>query len=148
MTYQEKNITVFLMNNILIFGYYLTNVVRMVQENSFNSLNIFSLWGAVIVLMIIITIISVIVTQIVFAIIHQIKTNEEPTFIEDERDKLIELRGTRNAYGVFSLGVFAAMLSLVLGQPSLVMFNLLIASSFASEIFGNISRLYFYRRGF
>lgn len=148
MTYQEKNTTVFLMNGILIFGYYVINVYQLVQENRFIPINVFSLWASVIVLGIIVTIIGVIVTQILFSIIHTIKTREEPTFVEDERDKLIELRGSKNSYNIFSIGVLISMVSLILGKPPLVMFNMLVISAFTADMFGNLSRLYLYRRGF
>lgn len=148
MTYQQKNITVFLMNSILIFGYYMIHVVPMLQESALNSTAIFSLWATVIVLGIIATIIAIITTQILFGIIHRIKTGEDPTFVEDERDKLIELKGTKNAYTVFSTGVFISMITLVFGTEPLVMFNFLIVASFTGDIFGHLSRLYLYRRGF
>lgn len=148
MSYREKNIIVYLMNYVLILGYYLIKVNPMIQENRLEGTALFSLWATVIVISIIATIIAIIMTQIVFGIIHRIKTNEDPTFVEDERDNLIELKGTRNTYVLYSTGVLISMLSMVFGKDPLVMFNLLIVSSFTAEIFGHVSRLYFYRRGF
>jgi hypothetical protein len=40
------------------------------------------------------------------------------------------------------------MLTMVLGQPPLVMFNLLIFSGLTAQIFADLSRLLIYRRGF
>ena len=66
---------------------------------------------------------------------------------EDERDKLIKLKGTSVAYWVTGFGVFISMLTLVMGQPALVMFSALIFFCLFSEIVADVSRLIFYRRG-
>jgi hypothetical protein len=105
----------------------------------------------VIVLGIVVTIISIILSHIAFAIVQSIQTGgEEPKIddIEDERDKLIDLRGTRVAYIASSIGVFLAMLSFVFRQEALLMFTLLILSRLVAQILGHISRPYLYRRGF
>jgi hypothetical protein len=151
MSFKEKNITVSLATSTLILGYFIIRVFQMVQNESFTSTNVFRLWGIVIVLMIVTTILGTILTHIVSAIIEVIRTGEEDPKIEDfedERDQLIELRGTKITYIVFSLGVLLSMLAFVFGQPPLVMFSLLIFSGSMSQVIGDISRLVLYRRGF
>ena len=150
MSFQEKNITVSLVNFILILGVYLIRVFQMIQGGSFNSTNVFRLWGIVIVLAILVTIFATILTHIVSGIIQAIKTKEEPNIedIADERDQLIDLRGTKVTYFVTSIGGFLSMLTFVIGQPPLVMFTLLIFFGVVAQIIGDISRLYLYRRGF
>ena len=93
------------------------------------STKVFRLWGIVIVLTILGRLSATIFTHIFAAIVEAIKTGEEDPKIEDiedERDKLIDLRGTKIAYIVSSIGVFLSMLAFVFGQPPLVMFSLLI----------------------
>ena len=151
MSYQEKNITVSLVNFTLILGFYLIRVLQMVQGGSFNSTNVFRLWGIIIVLAVVVTIFATILTHIVSAIIHAIKTGEEKPDIEDiedERDQLIDLRGTKITYIASSIGVFLSMLTYALGQPPLVMFTLLVFFGLLAQVIGDISRLYLYRRGF
>jgi len=151
MSFQQKNITVSLVNFSLILGFYLFRVFQMVQGGSFTSTNVFRLWGIVIALAIGVTIFATILTHILSAIIQAIKTGEENPKIEDfedERDRLIDLRGTKVTYFVSSIGVFLAMLTFVLGQPPLVMFTLLIFFGVVAQILGDISRLVLYRRGF
>lgn len=151
MSFQEKNITVSLVNFTLILGFYLIRVFQMIQGGSFNSTNVFRLWGIVIALAVVVTIVGTILTHIVSAIIQAIKTGEEDPKIEDfedERDKLIDLRGTQATYTASSLGVLIAMLTFALGQPPLVMFSLLIFFGLLAQIIGDISRLALYRRGF
>jgi hypothetical protein len=151
MSFQEKNITVSLVSFILIMAVYLIRLFQMIQAGSFNSTNVFRLWGIVIILAVVVTILATILTHIVSAIIQAIKTGEEKPEIEDikdERDQLIDLRGTKVTYTVSSIGVFLSMLTFVFGQPPLVMFSLLIFFGVLAQIIGDISRLYLYRRGF
>src|SRR6266542_2277620 len=120
MSFQEKNITVSLVNFTLILGFYSIRVLQLLRGGSFDSTNIFRLWGIIIVLAVVVTIFATILTHIVSAIIHAIKTGEEKPDIEDiedERDKLIDLRGTKTTYLVASIGSFLSMLTFVLGQP-------------------------------
>ena len=151
MSYQEKNTSVSLVTFTLILGYYLISLFQLVQEGEFNDTNVFRLWVITIVLAIIATIVMTILTHIASATIQAIKTGgEEPEIedIADERDKLIDLRGTKVTYLVSSIGVFLSMLTFVFGQPPLVMFSLLILFGIVAQIIGDISRLYLYRRGF
>jgi uncharacterized membrane protein len=149
MSYQEKTVLVSLFSYLLVWGYYLINVFQMYQAGSLNSAKVFSLWGTVIVLIIVITIVANILTQIVSAIIYAILTRSDKTerMVEDERDKLIGLKGTQVSYIVFSVGVLIAMISFVANQPPLVMFNLLIFASITAEVVGSLTQLILYRRG-
>jgi hypothetical protein len=151
MSFQEKNITVSLINFTLILGFFLIRVLQMIRNESFISTNVFRLWGIIIVLAVVLTILATILTHIVSAIIEAIKTGkEDPEIedIEDERDRLIDLRGTKVTYFVSSIGVLLSMLTFALGQPPLVMFTLLIFFGVVAQIIGDISRLVLYRRGF
>jgi hypothetical protein len=151
MSFQQKNITVSLVNYSLILGFLLIRVFQMIQGGSFNSTNVFRLWGIVIALAVVVTIFATILTHIFSAIIQAIKTGEKNPKIEDfedERDRLIDLKGTRVTYLVSSFGSLLSMLTFVLGQSPLVMFTLLIFFGVLAQIVGDASRLYLYRRGF
>lgn len=150
MSYQEKNITVSLVSHLLIVSYYLVNLFQMYQAGGLVSARVFSLWAIVIVAAIIVTIIGSILTNILLSIVHAIKTRseKEERFIEDERDQLIGLKGSKVSYIAFSIGVLVAMLTFALGQSPLVMFSLLILSSILAEIIGDVSQLYLYQKGF
>ena len=150
MSYQEKNITVSFVSHLLIVAYYLVNLFQMFQEGGLVSTRLFSLWAIVIIAAIIVNIIGGILTNIVLSIVHAIKTRspEKERSIADERDRLIELKGVKASYITFSIGVLLSMLTFVFGQPPLVMFSLLVFFSIAAELIGDVSQLYFYRRGF
>ena len=149
MSYHEKNSAMSLTTMLLLFGYYVLNMIQMVQHDALSPTGIFSLWLTVSVLGIIIHILTNIISYIAFHILRAVTTNEieeEPTFA-DERDRLIALKGTRNSYAVFSIGAFIAMMTLVLGMSPLVMFVLLIFAALTAQVVGDISRLYLYRKG-
>ncbi len=150
MSFQEKNITVSLVNFSLILVFYLIRLLQMIQNGSFNSTNVFRLWAIIIVAAIVVTIAATILTHLVSAIIQAIQTQAEPVIedIADERDKFIDLKGTKVTYFVSSIGSFLAMLTFVFGQPPLIMFTLLVFFGVVAQIVGDIARLSFYRRGF
>ena len=149
MSNRENSITVSLVSTLIILSYYLVNWLQMYQDVGLDSAQVFRLWAIVIIAAIVLNILGNIITNIVINILHAIKTNsnEEVRLIEDERDKLIELKGVKVTYITFSIGVFLAMLTFVFGQPPLVMFSLIIFFSLLGEIVGDLSQLYLYRRG-
>lgn len=149
MSYQEKNITVSFVSFLFILGYYLLNLLRMQQQGGLSPEWLFRLWAVVIVGGILVNIFSSILTNIVLSILHAIKTGlkEEESFLEDERDQLISLKGNRVSYIAFSIGVLLAMLTFAFGQPPLVMFSLLILSGLVAEILGDLAQIYLYRKG-
>ena len=108
MSYQQKNITASLVSTTLIMGFFIIRLFQLIQTESFISENVFRLWGIVIALTIVVTIAGTILTHILSAIIQAIKTGEEDPQIEDiedERDKLIDLKGTKITHIVSSIGV-------------------------------------------
>jgi hypothetical protein len=150
MSFKQKNITVTFVNFSLILVFFLFRVFQMVQNDSFTSENVFRLWGIIIILAVVVSIGATILTIIVSAVIDAIRTGkEEPEIdaLEDERDKLIDLRGTKITNLVSSIGSLIAMLTFVLGQPPLVMFTLLIFFGVLAQVVGDISRLVLYQRG-
>jgi hypothetical protein len=150
MSFQEKNISASLSTFTLILVFYLFRISQMVQAESFNSANLFRLWGIIAVLAVVGTILISIFAHIAGGIVHKIRTNEDPQIedIQDERDQLIDLKGTRVAHTFSSLGVAASMLTFVFGQPPLVMFATLIFFGILAQIVSDIWRLNLYRKGF
>jgi hypothetical protein len=149
MSARKTSITVSLVSTLLILVYYLFNIFPMFQQNDLNSEGVFRIAGIVIIASIVLNIAGNILTNIVINIMHAIQTQSEKEvrLIEDERDKLIGLKGAQVSYVAFSLGVLIAMLTFVFGQPPLVMFGLIIIFSLLAEIFGDLAQFNFYNRG-
>jgi hypothetical protein len=151
MTYKEKNVVASLICFSLILVVVFTSLIGMVRTDTLTSDNVFGLWVTVIVLAVVAIILLTIATHIVGAIIEAIRTRSDDPKIddtEDERDRLIDLRGTRATYFVTSTGGFLAMLTYVVGFSPLVMFSLLILFGVLGQVLGDIYRLILYRRGF
>lgn len=150
MSFQEKNIAVSLSTFTLILGFYLLRIFQMIRGESFNSTNVFRLWGIIILLAVIGTILLTIFTHIASGIVHKVRTNEDPHIedIQDERDVLIDLQGIRVAYTFSSIGVALSMLTFVFGHPPLVMFSFLVFFGVLAQIVADIWRLVLYRKGF
>lgn len=106
MSYQEKKHIVSLFSSILIFGSYCFYVYLRYHDAVMEGTELFRFWGAVILILIPVTIVAKIIIEIIFVIINRIATNEAAPAFADELDKQIELRAMRFSYLVFVL-VFA-----------------------------------------
>lgn len=147
MSYQEKKSIVSMFSSAIIFGAYCWYVFLKYEQELFGSDMSFRYWGAVILILIPISMAARIVVFILFIIINRLATKEiEPSF-EDELDKLIESKATRVSHYVFIVGFILAMGALVLGQPPSLMFILLFFSGFVSEAAGISTQFYLYRKG-
>jgi drug/metabolite transporter (DMT)-like permease len=149
MSYEEKNITVSLVSQSLIAGYYVINWFQIYQAGELTANRLFALWAIVIAANITVTIIASILTNILLTIVEAIQSRkyEEPQFIADERDELIGLKGVRLSYFVFSIGVLISMLVFAFGHPPLIMVSLIIFFGVMAQIAGDLLRIYLYRRG-
>ena len=148
MSYQEKSTIVNIISTLLVSAFFWVYILQRYQAENPELMAIFKFWGTAFVTLIVLSIVANIIITIIFTIINTIVTKEEedPLFV-DERDKLVELKGTRNACYLFSGGVVFAMVTLTLDIHPSMMFIILILSGMVGDIFGNMTRLYFYRRG-
>lgn len=147
MTYQEKKSIVSLISAILIFGSYCLYMYPRYPGGGLESTETFRYWGSFVLNLTLFSIVAHIMISIIFNIVFRITTSEkEPTFA-DELDKLIDLKATRNSFFVFIVGFLLAMGSLIIYQPSQVMFIILITSGFISDVTGSVTKFYHYRRG-
>lgn len=150
MSYQEKNITVSLVSHLLIAVYYVVNLIPMIQTGDLIAEKLYGLWVIAIVVNIITNIVASILTNIVLTIVEAIQSRkyEEPRFIADERDKLIELKGIQISYVTFSIGVLISALAYLSGQHPFLMISGIVFSGILAEIVGDISQISLYRKGF
>ena len=147
MTYQEKKSIVSLISAIFIFISFCLYMYPQYPEGGLDSSATFRYWGFFVLILTVVSIVAHIIISIIFNILFRITTREkEPTFA-DELDKLIDLKANRNSFFVFIIGFVIAMGSLIIDQRSQIMFIILIASGFISDVVGSLSKLYYYRRG-
>lgn len=149
MSYQEKNITVSLVSHLFILTYYLANLFPIIQAGEWVANELYALWAIVIGATILVNIIGSILTNILLTIVEAIRSQkyEDPRFITDERDNLIELKGSRVSYITYSLGVLVSIFAFIFGQPPLMMISLIFVFGIVAEIAGDIAQITLYRRG-
>lgn len=147
MSFQERKTLMYVFSTFLIFGLYCLYVVQNEPFGMLDQAEPFRFWGMFVVILIPVTMVAKIVLHIVFSIMDRMVTQEaEPSFA-DELDKLIELKATRVSHLTFTLGFVLAMATAAMGMSMNMMFIILIGAGFLSEVTGQLSQLYYYRRG-
>lgn len=148
MSFQEKRALVSGVSTILINVLYAREMSARYPTSGDYSPEVFQFWGMYLLLLIGVTIVAYIIIHIIFVILNTIATREEEPNIVDERDKLIDLKATRNSLYVFQIGFLLAMVALVAGAAPSLMFVILIGAGVVSSLVSDISQFYFYRRGY
>ena len=147
MSYQEKQNIVNIFSGLLITIVYAFIVYQRHLQGRFDLTVDFNKWGVIFLVFIGVSIIVRIIIQIIFHIINAIATREEKTPVEDERDKLIKLKATRNSYYAFTSGFVLSVMGLALGMPVYGIFIAFVGFGLISEIIDNGSQIYYYRKG-
>ena len=147
MTTQQKRPIVFLVIDIITFlSYYI--MLMSAHEKMIISAGELPFWGASILLLAPILIVSRIVFYLLYSIINtSISKKREEKFLIDEFGKIIRLRATRNFNNTFLIGFIITMGFLVGGISISVMFKFLFFSIFTAFVVQNISEFYYTRRG-
>lgn len=71
----------------------------------------------------------------------------EATMVEDEMDKLIELKSGTIGFAVVGVGFVAGLITLLFSYPPSVMLNILYLSFGVGSIAGGAMSIYYYRKG-
>lgn len=145
---KEKMIVLAIISTIAIFAAYAFYIYYIYISVNPSLISDFRFLSKAVLMLIPVTIVAQLIVHIIFAIINKIVTNEEISSFNDERDKLIELKAIRISHWTFILGFFTAMGSQAIGMQSWVMFFILILSGFLAAIASELTKLYFYRKGF
>jgi hypothetical protein len=138
LSFREKSVGISLVATIVIFGYYFANVIEGFASDDLDQADLFWLFVSVVVMMI--------VVEVVLHIVLVIGAGQEYVDITDERDRIIELKATRNAYFLLTAGVIASFFGLLLATEPLLMANILLGFLVGDELLKFASQLYYYRR--
>ncbi len=147
MSYREKENVVNILSGLLITALYGWIVYQRHLDGRIDLTEDFKTWGIVFLIFMGVSVVSRIVIYIIFHIINAIATREHDIPVEDERDKLIQLKATRNSHYMFAFGFMASFIGLAFGMPVYWIFIIFIISGLASEIMDNGSQIYYYRKG-
>jgi len=167
MSYQEKKTLVTITSGAVLFVAYILLILPQYKlgENSED----LRFWASTILSFIGISIIINIVIQIAFHILFSVSIAFDETvkevaqekvadekqidrkikleMVEDERDKMIELKSIRVGYYFTGIGVIIALFSLVLNYSPAVMLNILFLSYLVGSLIEGLTQLYYYRKG-
>jgi hypothetical protein len=164
MSYQEKRIIVSIITGALVLASYCIHAIGKFQSGTIDSGDM-KFWAGTILIFIGIGIAATIVTQIAFHILLSVsiavkekmrneKCNQQEIdhtiqtdMVEDEMDKLINLKSIRISFTVAGIGFIAALISLVLNYTPAVMLNIMFISFSAGSLLEGFTQLYFYRKG-
>ena len=151
----------------MILTAYIIYGISKYLELGVNLLNDLRFWATAMLTTIGGSIIVVILIQIIFHIIlavgnevskeiakaakhggkKEIYEEVEIEEFEDEMDKLISLKSTRNSFIVCGVGFVISLISLCLKMPPAVMLNIVFISFNLGSLLESFSQLYFYRKG-
>ncbi len=98
MSYQEVKNYVSLISTLCIFGGYSTYVFLNNRDDIWHSTASLSFWGAVVLILIPVSIVAKKVVTTLFIIIYRSVTKEQEPSFADELDKLIGLKASRVSY--------------------------------------------------
>jgi hypothetical protein len=164
MSYQEKRSIVSILSGIALLAAYCFYTIGKYQKGLVAPGDL-KFWATNILIFIGIGIVAFIIIQIVFHIMLSIsiavsKTVKEGNYddkeiekaikidmIEDEMDKLIELKSLRFGFGVAGFGFIAGLFALILNYSAVVMLNILFISFSIGSILEGFVKIFYYRRG-
>lgn len=136
-----------MLSTVMVMGIYYWSVFERFNSQVMTTDEQLQFWSKAILIAIPISILTKIIVMIAYVIINYIITSEKMAGFEDERDKLIELKSTRNSYLIFGMGFVMSLVVLAFGYPPKYMFISLILAGIASEVFDNLSKFYYHRKG-
>lgn len=147
MTYQEKKNIVNIISSLLITLTYAWVVYQRHLSGHINLAEDYSSWGLIFIIFIVVSVVARIIIYINFHIINTIATRDEDIPVTDERDKLIALKGSRNAYITFMGGFTTAIFLLTFGLTPVFLIIAFFACGLLADVVDNFSQMYYYRKG-
>jgi hypothetical protein len=137
MSFQEKSLWLMFVGLVAVFGSYFWIALRVMPSRGPDVMPPHvALFGFVVVVLV--------VTQVAGHVVLAVVDRRTAT---DERDRLFELKGTRNAAYVLATGVFFALSAALLTKGNFVFTHVLLGFWVLAQLVEIGSQLFFYRRG-
>ena len=164
MSYQERRTGVSILTGILLLAAYCNYAFGKYNSGAVSPSDL-KFWASTMLIFIGIGVGATIIIQIIFHILYSIslavkakiqdehsddkviEKTIEAEFVEDERDKLIELKSMRVGFIIAGIGFVGGLVSLVFNYPPVVMLNIVYLSFSAGSLLEGIGQLYYYRKG-
>ena len=134
LSFHEKSLWIMFVSLIAGFGFYFLTVLPGEGPNVMpHQVAVFA-----------VAVVALVVMQLLGHIVIAVVDRRTGT---DERDRLIELKGTRNAGYVLATGVFLALCAALVTQGNFIFTHLLLAFWFLAQLVEIGSQLVLHRRG-
>lgn len=134
LSFQEKSLWLMLVSLVVAFSFYFMTVLPT------HGAEVMPHQVVLFVLAVVMLVIMAIVGHILIALVDRRART-------DERDRLISLKGSRNAGFVLATGVFTALCTAVLVKGNFAFTHVLLASWVLAQLVEIGSQLFLYRRG-
>lgn len=164
MSYQEKRVMVSVMTGLALMAAYGVNAYGKYRAGLASPADL-GIWAVTMLKYIGVGIVAAIVIQIVFHILmsvaiaakesirdeacgdEHIKKTIALEMVEDEMDKLIELKSMKIGFAVAGGGFMLSLITLAMGMTPVLMLNLLFAAFGIGSLLEGAAQLYYYRKG-
>lgn len=160
MPYQSKKTITSMVGGALVLAEYCIYAFGRYSSGAIAEGNL-KFWAGTMLVFIGIGIVVTIILQIVFHIAlsigiavkdracdeKEIHKRVEAAVIEDEMDKLIELKSSQIGFVLAGVGFVGALILLVLGYSTVVMLNVMYLSFLVGSLMEGAASLYFYGKG-
>ena len=134
LSFREKSLWLMFVTLAACFGFYFVTVLPAGAADVLPQQ----------VILFIVAIVLLVIVQVVGHILIAIVDRRDET---DERDRLIELKGTRNAAYVLATGVFLSLCAAMVTDGNFVFTHLLLGSWVLAQLVEIGSQLFLYKRG-
>lgn len=148
MSYQERNIVVYIVSGIIVMAVYTLHMQGLLEAGLLESPTAGVEIGWSVLKLIGGSIIATIIVTILVTIINAIITRETEVDASDERDKQIDLLGMKVGFIAFSCIFIGIFIALIFGLTTTMAMIAMIYAMWFASIIESIVRLYVYRQGF
>jgi len=160
MSYQTKRTMTSMVSGVLVLAAYCMYAFGRYSSGAVAEGNL-KFWAGTMLVFIGIGIAATIILEIIFHIglsidiavkergcdEKEIDKKIEATVVEDEMDKLIELKSSQVGFVVAGVGFVSALLLLLFGYSTVVMLNVMYLSFLVGSLMEGAASLYFYGKG-
>lgn len=148
MTHEERNTAAGLIAGILVNIWVIWRLSNLFADGRLDGPDAVMIWARAMLWVIPVGIALVIAATIAFNILHAIATNEaRPSFLVDERDKLISNFGMKVTMVVTSIGFIGMIVALAMGVSALAALIGMWFSFAAGSFAGDLAKMARYRMG-
>ncbi|MBL4812388.1 MAG: hypothetical protein JKX69_08575 [Rhodobacteraceae bacterium] len=149
MTHEERSNLIAIFSALAVIIYLALKLSGMNEAGAFAGPDAVKIWARTVLWIIPISIVSMIVLTILATILFAIVTNTpDPVLIVDERDRQIGSWGTKVSILAVSAGFIMSIIALAFfGWTALAALNCIFFSFAIGDLFGNLTKMFLWRRG-